>query len=304
MDSIITPLSQREASRNRFANNFMKHFSVAEWKTLLALAYNGELAKYEIKRQYNVTYATVDRVIRGFERIGWVRMSGRAISSKGTQTKKYALTEEGMLWLFSKIPSGCVFSFDPLDQMIESELRADPVDIGDISYSGGIVGELRRVKCHDDICAHILKFDRYVPRIARNNESLFPVAFERWSELRGDAQAYFPWVICSIAIKVLLEYNKTYDGLIEKFGTLDKVLAYFIYQSYLQRATEEGASLDSEFAKRILHNIEARLNNNSDVREVCYVICGELEAGVNGRLSFVKQLSEELGRHRGPQNAP
>ena len=303
MDSIKIALTKEEGSRRLFVDNMMRELTVAEWKVLLASAYNGSVTKYGVKKEYNVTYTTVDRVVKGCEKIGWLAMAGRVTSTKGTSIKSYALTQEGLLWLMNKTPRGYPFSFGLTDQENENPPRADPEDVGYVSYSSGTVHELKKAKCHDDVYAHLYEFERYVPRIARNNRSLFPIVFGGWSTLKAEAQAYFPWVIRGVAFDALLEHYKTYGGLKKKFGTLDRVLAYLMYKDYLQRATEASARFDSRFPKRILEGIEGSLNASAGLRDICAMISRELEAVAEVSFSFVKQIRLGLSRTGEPQRA-
>jgi DNA-binding PadR family transcriptional regulator len=295
MDSIGMAFSEKEGSRNLFVDNIMKYLTVAEWKTLLALAYHGSRTKYDIKQDYSVTYTTVDRVIRSFEKAHWVTMLGRTTSSKGTSVKNYALTQEGLLWLLSKVPSGYIYSFDSETEEIERALRAGKEALDYVSFSHGIVPELKVAKRRDDVYKHIYKLDNYVPRIAKNNQPLFPTVFGGWNKLKADAQAYFPWVICRVAKEAVIQFLHERGGLMDKFGTLDRVLAYLMYKSYLQEAMRASGHFGSQFHKQIWEGIRDSLNENPDLRQICVMICEELEAEMSGSLSLVKQLHQEFG---------
>lgn len=289
-------LLPKEERRRRLVDHMVKRFTVAEWKVLLAFAYHGSLTMYRIKTDYDLVYPTVHRVVKGFERAAWIEKSGTTTSSKGAPSSLYHLTQEGLLWLLSKIPSGYAFSFDSLDEEMQRDLKADPSSVDDYSISSGFVRELKKARSYEHIYKHLMKFEFYVPRVAKSNHTLFPTVFERWDKMKIPARKYLSWVICSVSPSTLLQYYHTHGGLMERFKTLDRVFAYSAYKQYLQSAANVNTDYGPKFHWQIWDSIEDCVKSNPDLREIYDAICKELETETSGRLSFVKQFRLELSR--------
>lgn len=87
----------------RFNELCRRKVTLAEWRILLTLAYYGPLTMFDISRMHHLSYPAIHGTKNDLESLKWIRMVREEKSQKNLRKKVYALTWEGLLWVFSKI---------------------------------------------------------------------------------------------------------------------------------------------------------------------------------------------------------
>jgi hypothetical protein len=234
----------------KFDESHVAQLPVSQWKAILAVAYDGPWNAYQLSRKYEMKPPVMHRAIKALVRLGWVKACGRVRTSKNVKAINYRLTAEGVLWLLAKRPKDIPPPFyDELWKrgkyhvMDEDEIPAKDVVAKPFEES---IDSVKNMKAQEDVHMHLL-FDLDVDRIAEKNAELFPAVFGVWeihkkATMSGSITFFLP----EIAFSTLSECCHGYEGLLEKYGTVDQVFAYKIYRKIIENEARISPEMNLE----------------------------------------------------------
>lgn len=223
---------------------------VSQWKALLATAYDGPWNAYQLSRKYEMKHPVMHRAIKALVGLGWVKACGKVLTLKNVKAINYRLTAEGLLWLFSRRPKDIPPPFfDELwkkgkyhdmdeDKMPAKDANAKPFEER--------VDSVKNMATQEDVHMHLL-FDLDVDRIAEKNAKLFPAVFGIWeihkkAALSGSIMSFLP----ELAFSTLSECCYGYEGLLEKYGTIDQIFAYKVYRKIIENEARIASEMNLE----------------------------------------------------------
>jgi len=240
-----------------FEKSQVARLAVSQWKVLLALAYDGQENPYQVANKYRMAYPVVHRAVKVLKGLGWIRVMRREKNIKNANTYIYGMTDKGLLWFFSRLPKETphkwIEGLWEKDTSSNQERKEAPYP-EDLKASEDISSLVGRITTDEDVHKHLL-FDLDVDRIAENTK-LFPAVLGTWeihkkAAMSGSITSFLP----ELAFSTLSECRYGYEGLLEKYGTIDQIFAYKVYRKIIENeariALEMNLVSEEEHVERV-----------------------------------------------------
>lgn len=268
---------------------------VSEWRVLLALGYDGPQSMYAISKKNIMLYPGVHRATSNLKKNKWVEVIGTPLSEKNVTTNTYSLTQEGLLWIFSRKPRTI------------AELVNSSGDDGAVRHRMERMEKiesmmLENMKTETDVHLHLL-FSFDVNKIAEANGKLFPLVFEKWGSYRkSDVAFVLSQAFPDAALSTLLYYYYGDDGPRSRFKTLEKLFAYESYRAAIETFSRGYVTRPSKVRQVYLNEILFMYEQNPEIQDILDQVLSEMEDTSKKTLDFLKKI--KAARSSEPTSKP
>jgi hypothetical protein len=273
--------SRREQIEKKFERSQMKQLGLPEWKVLLTLAYNGPEHWYQMAQDLGVKYPVVHRATRSLENIGWVEIVDIRLSEKNVPTSFYNVTDEGVLWLFARVPKKVDPSLVDFSLNDSDGLRST-METKDVS-------QVENLETRQDVYLHLLWYFN-INYIAKHNWRLFPLIFEQWAYYRqihvtGTLVYLFP----ETAFTTLVDYYRHHEC---TGATVGQIFTSKVYRRFLELYAATYASPSGyDFVKEETVQEAAQLfHSRPELQALLQDIGDEIEHRYAESLIFIKRV--------------
>jgi predicted transcriptional regulator len=250
----------------------LRKISVLEWKVLLTLAYCGPKTIYDISIAQNMRYPAIHKATKNLEELTWVEIVRKEKSKKNITKNIYGLTREGLLWVFSRIPT------IPSAMFKSNKQKSSPEPLPEI-------------RNQEDINSHLLEaFD--MVSTSQKNTGLFHLFFEHWDFLEElqIADRVFEKIPLA-AISTLAEYHCRVPSA-RGFSSLDLRFTYNLFYEFTLGETINAS--DRSIGSHYYERLRRMCCESTDLhfRNMMIQILKDVKRDFSEKLCVVKSLLE------------